>query len=290
MTGQIATDATTVGAASFLPSLGNDRLAWYDWPLAPGAKAHAHVLIVHGLGEHAGRYRHVAQKLNDWGYAVRAYDQFGHGQSDGPRGGLPSATRLHDDLARVLDAMRATLAPGGKLVLLGHSLGGLVAGSFVARGLREVDALVMSSPALDPGLNPVQKLLVAVLPALAPDLRVGNGLNPKYLSHDEAVVRAYLNDPLVHDRIAARLARFIADEGPATVAKASQWRTPTLLLFAGQERLLNPEGSRRFAALAPKHLVQAQCFESLYHEIFNELDAEPVFAALRVWLDQRFAA
>ena len=282
--------ASRPGAATFLASQGKDRLAWYDWPLASEAKAHAHVLIVHGLGEHAGRYRHVAQKLNAWGYAVRAYDQYGHGQSDGPRGGLPSATRLHEDLARVLDAMRASLAPGGKLVLLGHSLGGLVVGSFVARGLREIDALVMSSPALDPGLNPVQKLLVALLPALLPDLRVGNGLNPKYLSHDEAVVRAYLNDRQVHDRIAARLARFIADEGPATVAQASQWRTPTLLLFAGQERLLNPEGSRRFAALAPKHLVQAQCFDSLYHEIFNELDAEPVFAALRAWLDQRFDA
>ena len=289
MSGNMATDAAVAGATYFLPSLGGDRLAWYDWPLASEAKAHAHVLIVHGLGEHAGRYRHVAQKLNAWGYAVRAYDQYGHGQSDGPRGGLPSATRLHEDLARVLDAMRASLAPGGKLVLLGHSLGGLVVGSFVARGLREIDALVMSSPALDPGLNPVQKLLVALLPALLPDLRVGNGLNPKYLSHDEAVVRAYLNDRQVHDRIAARLARFIADEGPATVAQASQWRTPTLLLFAGQERLLNPEGSRRFAALAPKHLVQAQCFDSLYHEIFNELDAEPVFAALRAWLDQRFA-
>ena len=290
MSGNMATDAAVAGATYFLPSLGGDRLAWYDWPLASEAKAHAHVLIVHGLGEHAGRYRHVAQKLNAWGYAVRAYDQYGHGQSDGPRGGLPSATRLHEDLARVLDAMRASLAPGGKLVLLGHSLGGLVVGSFVARGLREIDALVMSSPALDPGLNPVQKLLVALLPALLPDLRVGNGLNPKYLSHDEAVVRAYLNDRQVHDRIAARLARFIADEGPATVAQASQWRTPTLLLFAGQERLLNPEGSRRFAALAPKHLVQAQCFDSLYHEIFNELDAEPVFAALRAWLDQRFDA
>lgn len=283
-------EASSAGEATFLPSVGGDRLACCDWPLAPGVEARAQVLIVHGLGEHAGRYRQVAQKLNAWGYAVRAYDQYGHGLSDGLRGGLPSATRLHEDLARVLDATRASLGPGSKLVLLGHSLGGLVAGGFVARGLREVDALVMSSPALDPGLNPVQKLLIAVLPALLPDVRVGNGLNAKYLSHDEAVVRAYLNDPLVHDRIAARLARFIADEGPATVAKASRWRTPTLLLFAGQERLLNPEGSRQFAALAPKAMVQAQCFENLYHEIFNELNAEPVFAALRAWLDQRFAA
>jgi alpha-beta hydrolase superfamily lysophospholipase len=277
------------GAASFIATAGRDRLALYDWPLEPVAKARAHVLIVHGLGEHAGRYKHVAQKLNAWGYAACAYDQYGHGQSDGPRGGLPSATRLHEDLACIVDATRSALAPGCKLVLLGHSLGGLVTGSFVARGLREIDALVMSSPALDPGLNPVQKLLVALLPALLPDLRVGNGLNARYLSHDEAVVKAYLNDPQVHDRIAARLARFIADEGPATVAQAGRWRTPTLLLFAGQERLLNPEGSRRFAALAPDGLVQAQCFENLYHEIFNELHAEPVFVALRTWLDQRFA-
>jgi alpha-beta hydrolase superfamily lysophospholipase len=167
-------------------------------------------------------------------------------------------------------------------------MGGLVTGRFVSLGMRKVDALIMSSPALNPGMNAFQKLLVAVLPKIAPNLRVGNGLNPSFISHDPAVVQAYTSDPLVHDRISARLARFFATEGPATVASAAQWKVPTLLMYAGADRLVNPQGSRDFAAAAPKDLVTTVCFDALYHEIFNESDATPVFAAMQRWLDQRF--
>ncbi|MSQ74499.1 MAG: alpha/beta hydrolase [Rhodoferax sp.] len=267
-------------------------LALCDWPLPAGQMAHATVLIVHGLGEHMGRYAALAQALNSWGYAVRSYDQYGHGASEGPRGGLPTATRLLDDLALVVDHTRATVAAGHPLLLLGHSMGGLVAARFVALQRRPVEALVLSSPALDPGLNPVQKLLVAVLPSLLPNLRVGNGLDARLISHDPAVVAAYQSDPLVHDRIAARLARFIADDSAAVRAAAPGWVLPTLLLYAGADKLVNPAGSRAFAAAAPPAVLSNQCFELLYHEIFNE--AEPgrsqVLAALRAWLDARFAA
>jgi len=102
------------------------------------------------------------------------------------------------------------------------------------------------------------------------------------------VVAAYRADPLVHDRISARLARFIADAGPATLALAPHWTVPTLLMYAGDDRLLNPQGSRDFAAVAPKNVVTSVCFDALYHEIFNEQDAEPVFAELKRWLDVRF--
>ena len=267
-------------------------LALCDWPVPAGSPARATVLLVHGLGEHLGRYAALAQALNSWGYAVRAYDQYGHGASDGPRGGLPSATRLLDDLAQVVDQTRAGMTTGQPLLLLGHSMGGLVAARFVALQRRPLEGLVLSSPALDPGLNPVQKLLVAVLPALLPNLRVGNGLDARLISHDPAVVAAYQSDPLVHDRIAARLARFIADDSAAVRAAASGWVLPTLLLYAGADRLVNPAGSRAFAAVAPPAVLSSQCFEPLYHEIFNE--AEPgrsqVLAALRAWLDARFAA
>jgi alpha-beta hydrolase superfamily lysophospholipase len=147
---------------------------------------------------------------------------------------------------------------------------------------------VLSSPALDAGMNAFQKLLVAVLPRLAPDLRVGNGLDARYLSHDAGVVQAYRDDPLVHDRISARLARFIAEAGPAVLASAPHWRVPTLLLYAGDDRLVNPDGSRRFAAAAPANVVSAHRFDRLYHEIFNEVERETVFAQLKTWLDARF--
>ena len=265
-----------------------DNLAVQDWPLEPGVALRGVVLIVHGLGEHAGRYEHVAQRLNAWGFAVRGYDQCGHGESGGLPGSLPSDTRLLDDLADIIDSTRTRMEPGTPLILLGHSMGGLVAARFVSRAIRNLDALVLSSPALNPGMNAFQKMLVSVLPRIAPNLRVGNGLNPAYISHDPSVVQAYTSDPLVHDRISARLARFFATEGAATVALAPHWKVPTLLLYAGDDRLVNPQGSRDFAAAAPREWVTAKCFEGLYHEIFNERDAEPVFAALRQWLDQRF--
>ncbi|MDI1271091.1 MAG: lysophospholipase [Polaromonas sp.] len=286
-----------------------ENLAIYEWPMEAwpsdnSLPPRAVVLMVHGLGEHAGRYDHVARQLLDWGFAVRAYDQRGHGESGGERGGLSSETLLLEDLAEVVDdtrlrSLRLPRVGGGDeaagplpLILLGHSLGGLVAGRFVSLGLRPVDGLVMSSPALDPGLNAIQKLLLATLPAIAPNLRVNNGVKPEFISHDPQVVSKYLADPLVHARISARLARFIATAGPATVAAAATWSTPTLLMYAGADRLVNPAGSRAFAEAAASNggaqVVTTRCFDGLYHEIFNELDAAPVFASLKAWLDARF--
>jgi len=278
----------TDSTLSTFVALDGDNLAVQDWPLASQQVLRGVVLLVHGLGEHAGRYDRLAVQLNDWGFAVRGYDQYGHGESGGPRGGLPTDSRLLDDLADIVDSTRARMGPHTPLILLGHSMGGLVAARFVALGLRPVQALVLSSPALDPGLNAIQKLLLAVLPKIAPNLRIGNGLDASLISHDPAVVAAYQADKLVHDRVSARLARFIADGGPATLAQAASWSVPTLLLYAGADRLVNPAGSRAFAAAAPKTVLSAHCFEALYHEIFNELDAAPVFAELKKWLDARF--
>ncbi len=273
--------------STFVASDG-DRVVIQDWPLEPDMPLRGVVIVVHGLGEHAGRYERVAEHLNAWGFAVRGYDQCGHGESGGARGSLPTDTRLLDDLADIIDSTRARMSKGTPLILLGHSMGGLVVGRFVSLSLRPVDALIMSSPALDAGMNAFQKFLVSLLPKLSPNLRVGNGVRPQFISHDPAVVAAYKADPMVHDRISARLARFIADAGPQTLARAAHWKVPTLLMYAGDDRLLNPQGSRRFAAAAPKGVVTSVCFDDLYHEIFNELDAGPVFAELKRWLDARF--
>ena len=273
--------------ARLLRSADGETLAlreWLDTPAPPRALVH----LTHGLGEHAGRYAHVARRLNALGFAVRAHDHFGHGLSSGARGGLPHAGRLLDDLAMVVDDGRSAY-PGVPLVLLGHSMGGLVAASFVARGVRPTDALVLSSPALSPALSGAQKGLIAVLSRIAPNLRVGNGLDANDLSHDPAVAPAYKDDPLNHDRIGARLARFLADEGARVMQAAPRWPVPTLLLYAGADRLVRPEGSRDFAAAAaPSAMVRAVPFERHFHELFNELEAQPVFDALEAWLLQRF--
>lgn len=273
--------------STFVASDG-DNLAVQDWPLEPGQPLRGVVIIVHGLGEHAGRYDHVARRLNHWGFAVRSYDQYGHGESGGPRGGLTSDERLMDDLADIVDSTRLRMKKGTPLVLLGHSMGGAVTSLFAARAMRELDALVLSSPALDPGLNAFQKFLLTILPKIAPNLRVGNGLDVMKISHDQAVIDDYKKDHLVHDKISARLGSFIAHAGAAVLAAAPGWKTPTLLLYAGADALVNPQGSRRFSELAPTSVVTSRCFDALYHEIFNELEAEPVFAELKLWLDARF--
>lgn len=267
-----------------------DNIALQDWPLPEGLRLRGVVILVHGLGEHAGRYDAVARRLNGWGFAVRGYDQHGHGESGGNRGSMPTANRLLDDLGDIIDSTRLRMPRGAPLILLGHSLGGLVVARLVSENRRPVEGLVLSSPALDPGLSAVQKLLLATLPRVAPNLTVSNGLDPDFLSHDPAVVAAYRRDPLVHDRVSGRMARFIADAGPATVACAPQWTVPTLLMYAGDDHLVNPAGSRAFAAKAPQRVVKSRCFDGMYHELFNETDPEPVYDVLRQWLDALFAA
>ncbi len=270
-----------------LTAADGENIAILDWPLPRDAQRRGTVLIVHGLGEHAARYQALAGWLNTQGFAVRAHDQYGHGDSGGERGALPYYERLLEDLSDVVDGTRLRMGPSEPLILLGHSMGGMVAAHFVAQTVQRVEALVLSSPAFDPGLNPLQKLLLATLPQFVPNLRLGNGLKLKYLSHDPKVVAAYQRDPTVHDRISVRLASLIAKAGAECIATAPRWPIATLLLYAGEDKLVNPQGSHAFAAAAPSALVQAHCFEHMYHEIFNEPDRAEVLAVLQTWL-QRF--
>ncbi len=264
-----------------------DNLALQHWPVPEGTRRRGIVVLVHGLGEHAGRYERLAQRLTWWGYAVVGYDQCGHGESSGARGCVPTTLRLIDDLADVVESTHRRLRAGEKLFVLGHSLGGLVACCYVILRQPPIDGLVLSSPALRVRPSPWQRLLLAVLPRLAPNFTVSNGLRPEGLSHDPDVVEAYEADPLVHDRVSARLARFLVEAGPRVLARARHWRMPTLLLWGGSDPVVDPRGSLAFSRAAPAEVVTAHAFEDLYHEVFNELEAEPVYAALRGWLDQR---
>jgi alpha-beta hydrolase superfamily lysophospholipase len=273
---------------SILTTPDGESLVMLDAPQTNAHRLHGQVLLVHGLGEHMGRYQHVIQHLNNWGFAVRSYDQYGHGKSSGKHGCLPSPNRLLDDLARVMDDTRKHMASSTPLILLGHSMGGLVAARFVSLNIRPVDALVLSSPALGAKLKPIEKLLLAVLPAIVPNLAVANGLDPNKISHDPKVVKAYLADPLVHNKISPRLGKWIMDSGAATLQAASAWRVPTLLMFAGKDKLVDAGASRAFTGLAPKELLESTCYENLYHEIFNEVDSSAVFGELKSWLDAWF--
>ena len=247
------------------------------------------VLIVHGLGEHSERYGHVAHWLSSRGFGVVAYDQRGHGQSQGSRGVLPTRDALYEDLAQVIDFVRPAK---GRLIVLGHSMGGAIAARFVADARRPVDGLVLSSPALEANLSLGQQLQLFIGKQLLPLIAQNNGLDPHMISHDQAVVRAYMEDEFVHDRISARLAECIIDAGVVARMHARHWTVPTLVIYAGDDKLVSPRGSEGFAASAPREVVEATRFDGLYHEIFNETEtlAAPVFARLERWLDARFPA
>lgn len=116
---------------------------------------------------------------------------------------------------------------------------------------------------------------------------MSSGIKPHDLSHDPAVVSIYRADPLVHDHVSFRLGRFIADAGPEVMAYAPQWCLPTLLMYAGGDRVVNPKGSQRFAQLTPVGVVEVHCFEHFYHEIFNETHRKHVVNMLIDWLNQR---
>ncbi|MGE0808231.1 MAG: lysophospholipase [Burkholderiaceae bacterium] len=260
------------------------------WRAEPARNEARTVYLVHGLGEHIGRYEALAAWFNARGWQVRGHDHRGHGRSDGRRGVLAHTDDLVADLAAALDALAVDAA--SPPLLFGHSLGGLVAATYALRHPERLCGLVLSSPALDPGMSGGQRLLLAVMSALAPDVTVGNGLDPTKLSHDADAVRRYLDDPLVHDRISARLGRFIADASAQAVDRAAALAVPTLLLYAGDDRLVDPAGSRRFAAAAPVSLLTAHEYPGLWHEIFNEASParERVLADLDAWLMARWPA
>ena len=256
-----------------------------DWP---AAQPRARMLVVHGLGEHSGRYATLAADLNAQGVSVRGFDQRGHGHSQGKRGVVGKEP---DCLSRdTLDVFNAYASQGDDLpFLFGHSMGGLAAMHAVSKlGLRP-RGLVASSPAVSSYAGRFDRLLSQALVRLAPDLTVANGLPADMLSHAPDIERAYLDDPDNHNRISARLAQYIFEAGPEVVQAAPAWAVATLLQIAGGDRLVGPAGARTFASAAPKNRVECHDYAGLYHEIYNE--AEParsqVVADLMKWLEKR---
>ncbi len=285
---QAAADRQGVAAqGSWLVMPDGQRLRIRDWPVAQPAGA---VLIVHGLGEHGGRYRALAAWFNARGYAVRSYDQRGHGQTPGQRGAL----RHPDDLLADLAAVYHDYAGGQPVapLLLGHSMGGLVALRAVLDGRVQPPGMVLSAPALRTWEPRLLQRLAGVLAHPLPNLPLRSGLPFKWLSHDRQVVAEARRDRLRHGWITPRMADFIFRGGPACEREAAMLSVPTLLLIAGADRLVDPHGAQDFArAAARSGCLTTRTFDSLYHELFNE--AEPgrgqVLLQLQGWL-RRLAA
>ena len=270
-------------AVSLLSAEDGTPLHVADWSAAETRGARRGVLILHGLGEHGGRYAHVAGFFLERGFDVRIHDHRGHGRSSGRRGDVPDETALLRDAALVLrDFARHFDAPP---LLLGHSMGGLLAAHLACARLKPISGLILSSPALAITLSRTQSLLLAAMSALAPGVAVPNGVPAARLSHDATVVDAYRNDPLVHARITARLLRSMLAAIDCVQQNATAINVPVLLLVAGSDHIVDARGSDAFFARLPADAGTLRHYPDLYHEIFNEPDAPAVFADLQSWLD-----
>jgi len=248
----------------------------------PASATRGCIVLMHGIGEHSGRYRHLAHCFNELGLSVRCYDHRGHGRSQGRRGDIPNGEPLLQDAQIVIEQFSAGYDQ--RPFLFGHSMGGLFAAHFALQGTTPLRALLLSSPALAVRMSPLQHRLLNLMLAVAPRLGVPNGLQSQYLSHDAAVVAAYRHDPLVHGRISARLLRSMLASIAVCQREAATLRMPLLLQIAGDDRLVDADGSRRFAAQLPEGRCTFKTYDGLYHEIFNETEAARPLADLRAWM------
>jgi alpha-beta hydrolase superfamily lysophospholipase len=243
-------------------------------------------VIVHGLGEHGGRYQHLAEWFAPRGATVYAMDHRGHGRSGGQRGHAPSLDVLLDDVELVV--RRAADDAGGPLVLVGHSFGGLLAIAYALGRPTRLDRAIFSAPALVPKVKvPAWKqALAGVLPKIAPRASFANEIDPNVLSRDPAVGRIYVSDPLVHKQITAGLYAGTIARGESFIARAPELRVPFLLLHGRDDQIVDPSGSERFFAGATAPGRAFRLYPGLYHEIFNEVEKEKVFQDIDSWLTQ----
>lgn len=262
-----------------------------EWPVPDGTAPRGAVLLVHGLGEHSGRYAHVAERLAALGLHVRGYDHRGHGESGGARGSVPHPDALLDDLRAVFEDLARQTADDAPPFLLGHSLGGATAARAATGGWVNPRGLVLSSPALRIALGRGERGLLAVARRVAPDTAFPNRLPVDKVSHDPAVVAAYKADGLNHDRITPRLLDFLADAGAAARRDAARFSVPTLLLVAGADALVDARGAREFSAALPAGVGTLHWYDGLYHELFNERepDRTGVLDDLAAWLEEQLS-
>jgi len=222
---------------------------------------------------------------------VYAFDLRGHGQSSGTRGQIGRFDDYLDDTAIFLDEVRRR-QPGKPVVLLGHSLGGLICARFAEERPCDVRALILSSPffALTVQPEPIKLLGAKALSVLWPGRDIGNTVMAADLSHDQAVVEAYVTDPLVHHVAAARWAAETLAAQDAAMAAAPRVILPLLLLYGKDDQVADPAFAEAFFATAGSEDKKLIHYEGFYHELFNEVGREQVFADVAAWLAERLRA
>lgn len=242
--------------------------------------------MVHGLGEHAGRYAKFADGMAQHGMSTYALDLRGHGKSPGQRGHVDSWSQWTDDASAFVRHVESIA--GGEVIPLGHSFGGAIMLSTVLTGkLPTSRRFVVSSPALKLKIAvPGWKLtLVPIFSKIVPRLAIDNGVDPATVSRMPEVVESYRNDPLVHDKYTARTAAEWQNATRDVLARAGEIIIPFLILAGTDDALIDPAGSRELHAQAPSS--ELHLLEGRYHEPFNDLGSEEVFQLIAGWLSKR---
>ena len=236
----------------------------------PGGPVRAVVMLVHGLGEHCERYEHVGAFLAGRGFRVCSYDQRGHGRSGGRTGWVGSFDEFLDDLGIFHERVRSE-AGDLPVVLLGHSMGGLIVTAYVLDREPRPDLLVLSSP------------------AVAPIVDEGAGeIDASMLSHDPAVQESYRTDPLVlRERVTDDLLAHVFDGVLRVDGRASEIDLPVLLLHGTDDRLCSADGAHAYVEATSSTDRTVELYEGGLHEMFNETCRDRVLADLGAWLDAR---
>ena len=264
------------------------RLLGRRWTVTPGP-ARARALIIHGLGEHSAYYDHVAREMNGLGIEVVCYDQRGFGRSHGRRGVIPADTALVDDAAHVFAIVAGEADAGApRPYLVAHSMAGAMAAFAVTTGKIAPRALVLSSPAIEPQLPFFGEPSLRILRRILPDRVRDSSIDPNDLTHDQTVVAAILADPLMHRSVTPRLLVAMIDQGAMALKRAPSLKTPTLLLIAGDDRIVKAKKAEAFAAAMPAGHATVHVYPKLFHDVFHEVEADRqiVLRDFREWLQE----
>ena len=262
---------------------GNFNLYWRCW--LPDGQVKAIILVAHGLGEHISRYNNLANNVVPLGYAVYGLDHQGHGKSEGTRVFVERFQVYLDDLY-TLYSMVSKDNPGKKMVLYGHSMGGLIAVDYAVKHQQDLAGLVISAPALKPGesITAATIAMARILSAITPKLGV-QALDSTYLSHDKTVVEAYDKDPLVYrGKITARLGSELFTAMKAMDSQMQFITLPLLILQGSEDKLVNQDGAKTLYEKAGSKDKTLKIYEGFYHEVHNEPGNARVFADIETWL------
>lgn len=268
----------------FFTGVRGHRIYFQTW--RPSAEPRGVLLLVHGAGEHSSRYRSLAAFFVEQGWALAAIDHNGHGRSEGRPGYVEDFADYLADL-RILHLETAGRFPDCPLFLLGHSLGGLIAGLYLLEHQSAFNGAVLSGPLIrtpqDPGA--IQRGLVKLLSRLFPTLGLID-LDPAGVSRDKAVVKDYTEDPLVfHGRMSARQLNEMFHAMDDIQREAGRLNLPVLILHGGEDRMTDPAGSRILYERAGTPDKTLKIYPGLYHEVFNEPERETIMSDLLEWCE-----